>query len=61
VSGASMPISDFICRYVMRSMAVLTRPRSWVSSSEPGIGVGFWGGRVRVGVHDLVFVGWAGL
>lgn len=34
-------------------MAALTRPRSWVSSSEPGRGVGFWGGRVKVGVHGL--------
>jgi hypothetical protein len=48
-----MPISDFICRYVIRSMPALTRPRSWVSSSEPGRGVGFWGGRIRVGVHGL--------
>lgn len=28
VSGASMPISDFICRYVTRSMPALRRPRS---------------------------------
>lgn len=52
VSGASMPMSDFILRYVTLSMPVLIWPRSWVSSWEPeGMGWLRCCGSDRVGIH----------